>query len=209
MPATTANPFHRPLIELCFEHGFLHLDVEALCARAGVGRQRFERDYADLEHCFAAVYEECAEQFLARLEAAYEGEAQWREGVRAVAHATLAHLEEDPARAHFTVIEALFAGERAQLVRDRVFARLTAFLDRGREQPGAPEFLSRATAESLNGAVFAQMRAAIADADRERSAQLLPEMMYAVVLAYLGPEAAEEELRIGKATFLAAGHVDP
>jgi AcrR family transcriptional regulator len=201
--SASTNPFHRPLIELCFERGFAGVEVAELCERAGLDPARFHREYEDLEDCFAVVYEECAEQFLARLEAAFAAEDAWRDGLRAVAHATLAHMQENPARAQFTIIEALFAGEHAQLVRDRVFTRLAGILDHGREQPEAPASLSPNTAESLNGAVFQQMRIAIADGDRERSARLLPELMYAVVLTYLGPEAAVEELELSKRAFLA------
>ncbi len=191
-----SEPFNRALIDLCHERGFAELTVEGLCLRAGVERTEFEGRYSDLEDCFAQVYGECADQFLARVTAAFESREGWRDQLRAAAYATLLHLEEDPARATFTVVEALNAGERAQLVRERVFETLLGFIDRGRLEPDAPASVTTATAESLNGAVFQQMRVAIERHQGHRYVEVLPQLMYAVVLTYVGPEAAEEELEI-------------
>ena len=186
----------RALIELCFERGFGEFRVDDLCRRAGVGRDYFDARYSGLDDCFAGALEECAEEFLARLRAAYEVEGRWPDRLRAVAYATLHHLQEDPARAHFTVVESFNGGERAQLVRDRVFATLTSFIDDGRREPGASVTISDATAESLNGAVFRHMRLAIENNKSGLFEDVLPELMYAAVLPYLGPEAAAEELTI-------------
>src|SRR5215217_6582343 len=98
------------LIDLCYERGYAEVPVEDVCRRAEVERAVFDERYADLEDCFAEVYEELADEFLDRVTTAYEGEDTWREQLRAASYATMRHLEEDPARAHFTVIEALQAG---------------------------------------------------------------------------------------------------
>jgi AcrR family transcriptional regulator len=183
-------------MELCQERGFRQVGVDDLCARAGIDPAAFDARYTDLEDCFCQVYERCAAEFLARLESAAEGESDWRARLRAIARACLLHIQEDPARAHFTVVEALSAGERVQLARERVFERLASYVDEGRAEAGARRSLTPNTAESLNGAVFQHMRAAIEnerDADPE---DLLAELMYAAVLPYLGPEAAAEELEI-------------
>jgi AcrR family transcriptional regulator len=190
------DPFHRALIDLCFERGFANVTIRDLCGRAGLDRDRFAARYSDLEDCFATVLEECAEEFLTRLTAAYEAEGRWQDRLRAVAYATLRHLEEDPARAHFTVVESFNGGERAQLVRDRVFATLSSYIDDGRHAPGASASISDATAESLNGAVFLQMRVAMENNRSGRFEDVLPELMYAAVLPYLGPEAAAEEIEM-------------
>jgi hypothetical protein len=167
-----------------------------------VERPAFDARYADLEDCFAEVYGELADEFLGRVTAAFEGRRGWRNQLRAAAHATLRHIEEDPARARFTIVEALHAGERAQLVRERVFDTLFGFIDRGRLEPEAPAAVTTATAESLNGAIFQHMRIAIENHRGLRYTQLVPELMHAVVLTYLGPEAAAEELEISTAPAL-------
>jgi hypothetical protein len=136
-----------------------------------------------------------AYEFLDRVTSAFDAERGWRNQLRAAAYATLAHMEEDPARAQFVVVEALGAGEGAQLVRERVFATLVDLVDRGRLEPGASATVTRATAESLNGAVFRHMRIEMERGQAgQGAAEIVPELMHAIVLQYLGPEAAEEEL---------------
>jgi AcrR family transcriptional regulator len=186
----------RALVDLCYERELAEVTVADVCEKAGAGRAEFDARYADLEDCFTQTYEEMADEFIARVTSAFDSEHGWRNQLRAAAYATLLHLEEDPARAHYVVVEALAAGEKAQLVRERVFATLIDLVDRGRHEPGASPAVTRATAESLNGAVFRHMRVTIEHGEESRYAEVLPELMYAVVLQYLGPEEAEEELKI-------------
>ena len=96
----------------------------------------------------------------------------------------------------FTIVESSFGGEPAQLVRDRVLAMLASFVDDGRHEPTARESISDATAAAINGAVFHHMRVAIENNESGRFEDVLPELMYAAVLPYLGPDAAAEELAI-------------
>jgi AcrR family transcriptional regulator len=186
----------RALVDLCYERELAEISVADICERAGAERAEFDARYADLEDCFTQTYEEMADEFLGRVTSAFEAEQGWRNQLRAAAYATLAHLEEDPPRAQFVVVEALVAGERAQLVRERVFATLVDLVDRGRDEPGASPTVTRATAESLNGAVFRHMRISIERGPSGQYAEIVPELMHAIVLQYLGPEAAAEELAI-------------
>jgi AcrR family transcriptional regulator len=169
-----------------------------------VERAEFDIRYSGLEDCFVQVYDRLADEFLARVTDAFESEEGWRNQLRAAAYATLRHIEEDPARNHFAIVEVPHAGERAQLIRDRVFATLSGFIDRGRLEPGAPAEVSAATAESLNGAVFQHMLVATQNRSYERQLEILPELMYAVVLTYQGPEAAAEELNASQALLVGA-----
>ena len=188
---------HRALIELCGERGFQSVTVDAVCDRAGIDRAHFESRYDSLEDCFGTALEECADEFLARMTAAYEqAEGRWQDRLRAAAHTALIHIQEDPVRAQFTIVESVHGGERAQLALERVFATLSGFLDDGRKLPGAPPSLSEATAESLHGGMVRQMRIGFQSIEADRFAEGLPQMMYAVVLPYVGPEAAAEELEI-------------
>jgi AcrR family transcriptional regulator len=211
MGAEPAQPdrnhrLHRALIELCHESGYRSVTVDRLCERAGVDRDVFEAVYEGLDDCFGATLEECADEFLARMTAAYErAEGRWQDRLRAAAHTALLHMQEDPVRAHFTVVESVHGGERAQLALERVFATLARFLDDGRKLPGAPGSLSEVTAESLHGGMVRQMRIGIQWIETDRFAAALPQMMYAVVLPYVGPEAAAQELEIPPPTVAVSG----
>lgn len=192
------HPIQRALIELCSEHEYPNVTIDQLCERAGVDRVDFDSRYETLDDCFGAALEECADEFLAKMTAAYERqpEGRWQDRLRAAAHTALLHIQEDPIRANFTIVESVHGGERAQLVLERVFATLSRFLDDGRELPGAPDSLSEATAQSLQGGMVRQMRIGMQTIEADRFAEGLPQLMYAVVLPYVGPEAAAEELEI-------------
>jgi AcrR family transcriptional regulator len=191
------HAINRALIELCAERGYPEVTVDQLCERAGVERSYFESRYEDLDDCFGAALEECADEFLAKMTAAYvQAEGRWQDHLRAAAHTALLHIQEDPIRANFTIVESVHGGERAQLVLERVFATLSGFLDDGRNLPGAPDSLSEATAQSLHGGMVRQMRIGLQTIETDRFAEGLPQLMYAVVLPYVGPEAAAEELEI-------------
>lgn len=179
---------------LCRERGFRKLSEVELCRRAGISAEDFHGAYQDREDAFAAVYEEFAQEFIARMLATFDAELEWREQIRAVAHAFLAYLQEDPDRAYLTVVDSFNGGERAQVVRDSVMSALFGLIDAGRQELDDPDSLTPVTAESVGGAIFLRMRKAVEREGTEGLSALLPELMHMTVLPYLGPEAAAEEL---------------
>lgn len=78
---------------------------------------------------------------------------------------------------------------------EKEFQRLIDLIDEGRDEPGAPVSLTRVTAEALGGAIFHELCLA-ARAGSPPESELIPTLMYAAVLPYVGAAAAEEELRI-------------
>ena len=164
--------------------------------RAKVDRQTFERNFADLQECFVDVLAELSEQFLRAVAEAYSSESRWRSQIRAVAYAMLEFLIEDAYRARILFVESPFGGDRAQLIRDQGLEAMYELIDRGRLQLADPDRVSRATAEAIGGTIFNRIHTAIGQGDLEVGTAMVPELMYTVVLPYLGVEAALEELSI-------------
>src|SRR5215213_2557490 len=204
-PAPAREPLHQALIDLCWEHGLEDVTIEMLCARAGIGRAEFDARYADLEDCFYAAYAAEFGRYRRQAEAARAGLTSWRERLRATAYALLRYLAEDERVTHFTVIEVRRGGERAQLLIGEGIEELIDLLDEGRSQPGAPDSLTRPTAESVAGGLFNQLYLAFAHGDSPHESEVVPEAMYTAVLPYVGPEAAAEELRIPAPTLKREG----
>ena len=143
------------LVALVGERGFCRTTVEAVCERAGVGRAAFDAHYSDLDDCFCAVYEGWRDEFaLAVGEGFVGGGERWRDRIFGAARAMLAWLQEDPGRARFMSVEVLSASSRAQLLRDQAMEGFYTLIDLGREEPSAPPSLTRATAESVGGAIY-------------------------------------------------------
>jgi AcrR family transcriptional regulator len=203
MPAATPkakahqDAIRAALVDLSFEHGFASLDVEALCAGAGVSRADFDALYSDLGDCFHQVYACELARYQREAAAARENAIDWRGRVRATAYALYRFLAADERLRHLTVVEVRAADERTQLLLGAEIEALFDLIDQGRAEPGAPAGLTRATAEQVGGGIFNQMYVAAGrGGEMPAEAEIVPQMMYGVVLPYLGPGAAAEELRI-------------
>ncbi|MBA3866585.1 MAG: TetR/AcrR family transcriptional regulator [Solirubrobacterales bacterium] len=185
------------LVDLSFEQGFRNTSLEQILARAEVERAAFEGHYADLEDLFYEFWDEECGRFEARAERARQGLSDWRDRVRATAYALYRYLAEDERLTKVTVGEMRSAGERTLVRFGQAAGALFELIDEGREEPGAPGSLSVNTAQSLGGGVFNQIYMTMAKGDpMPPEDEIVPQLMYAVVLPYLGPEAAQEELSI-------------
>jgi AcrR family transcriptional regulator len=192
----TRRRLEEAMIALCVERGFRNVTVAALLERAGAGRGELEAEFGDLEDCYAQIYTVQRDEFVACVAGAFFSREVWRERMRAAAHAMLEFLREDPRRAYFMSVEVHAAGDRARLIRDEAMQGFFALIDQGRAEMADPDQLTPHTAEAIGSAIYQQFQAAIADHDFERLERMIPEMMYAAVLPYLGVGAALEELQI-------------
>ena len=188
-------PVDRALIELCHERGFSAVTPADLCRRAGIEEAEFQREYADLDDCFCAVFERELDLLLMEFAAVVEGADGWRPRLRVVAYSFQAWLAADPARTHLMVNEIRSASERARQIQWRGIASMIDLLDEGRAEAADPDRLSRATAEGIAGGILSQIYEAAAHGAEIRP-EAVPEMLYAAYLPYLGPEIADEELEI-------------
>ena len=186
---------HDALIDLCFERGYRQIDLPALLRRAEVDERAFHRHFADLEDCFCAVYIEARDDLFDRVRGAIAGRPTWRDRIRATAYAFLRFLREDPRVAHLSVVEVRSAGERPQLLFAQAAEFLFDLIDEGREERDGPGTISRVTAVSIGGGIFNEIFTAVAHG-APLDEHVIPQLMYAAVLPYLGPEAALEELSI-------------
>jgi AcrR family transcriptional regulator len=184
------------LIDLCVERTYAEVTVPMLVERAGVDREAFEEHYAGLEECFCTFYLRMREEFMQEVGAAFFGESNWRDGIRASAYAMRDYLRADLKRARISFVEVLFVGERAGVIRDEAMRSLFALIDLGRNEPGVPETVTQYTAETIGSGIYHSIQVIVSNDELDEFDSRLREMMYTVVLPYLGEEAAREELLI-------------
>jgi AcrR family transcriptional regulator len=201
MPTQRQDPefarLRKALIELCFERGFDALTPAQLLERAEVDGTTFERRFGDLETLFFEVYLGELERFKALMLEARSGEADWRTRIRASAYALYGFLADDERVTNFVAVEVRRGGERARLLFEAEITALVDLIDEGRQELEDPESVSRSTAESVAGGIFNQIYAIAGPGGSKPPApKVIQQLMYAVVLPYLGPEAAQEELEI-------------
>jgi AcrR family transcriptional regulator len=191
-----ATRLREALLDLCVERGYASLQLTDLLERAAVERDDFERDYGDLDACFAAVLGQVYAEFFTRAQEAVAGQSGWRDRMRATAYALLRFLRADERVARLAAVEAQDAGEGAQRLFLETFNRLVDLIDEGSAEATGPDSPSRATALGVGGVVFARIQEAVAEGELGLGEEEIPQLMYAAVFPYLGAEEAEEEFRI-------------
>ena len=188
--------YMQAMVDLAFERGYEDVTVEEIAARAGGSAEDFEAAFASKEACALTLVEERWVENMRQVRGAFDAEERWPDSLRAAAYAHARWLVENPRTAHFGVNELLRAGERANVLRERIIAGYMEMIEAGRELAEDPAAVPALAAESIVGAI-AQLMARNSERLEQRDpVAAVPEMMYLAVRPYLGEEAARRELTI-------------
>jgi AcrR family transcriptional regulator/DNA-binding MarR family transcriptional regulator len=185
------------------ERGYGGMSVSRITCRAGVSRRTFYDAFEDREDCFLAVFDGAVERATGIAGEAYEAAGGgWQERARAGLGALLAFFDDEPDLGTLLVVDALAAGRRVLERRARVVERIAWTLEEchaGRSASGTKRERRRApplTAEGVVSAVLGVIHARMLSPGRpSRLTGLLNDLTGMIVLPYLGPTAAKEELR--------------
>lgn len=182
------------MVRVVGRKGYKETSVADVIAEADVSRTTFYKHFEDKHECFLAAYDLLTEQVLERVIANCDGEQAWVERVR-IGLATIVEMFAlDPALARTAIVEVAAAGADARQRHWNAIVRFTEFLEDGEELAGGrelPENISLMAAGAVSGLIFDELLTGSA----ERLPQLLPDLLFALLVPYLGPGAATEEMR--------------
>lgn len=181
-------------VEAVEDVGYARLTVAQVISRARVSRKTFYDVFTDREDCFLAAFEQALGQARLIVQEAYEGESNWRDGIRAALASLLTFMDDEPGLAKLCIVEALGAGERVLDRRASVLDELAEVIDRGRASTNATREPPEVTAEGVVGAIFAVLHTRVLESGGESLTDLLGSLMSMIVLPYLGARAAGREL---------------
>lgn len=181
------------LIEIASERGYGETTIELVLERAGLDRPAFDRHFRGKYDCFLSAWQQLNEECLTTMVEAYESREEWPDRLRAVAEQIVAGLRRDPSRASFGV-EVLAAGDAARARRDMTMRVVASLIDAGRQEMEDPEAVPHTTAEALAGSAYGQIYSRVVRGETDRLGDLVPQLMSAAVMPYLGIEAAMGEL---------------
>ena len=184
------------LIAIASDRGYAETTIEAVLEHAGLDRPAFDRHFRGKYDCFLSAWQEINESCMREMLEAYNSCEEWPDKLRAVACEIVEGLCGDPSRAAFS-IEVLAAGDAARARRDMTMRVLASLIDAGRNEMEDSEAVPHTTAEALAGAAYGQVYSKVVRGAAEDLPELVPQLMSAAVLPYLGMEAAMEELRRG------------
>jgi len=176
------------------EKGYAATTVADLTREAGISRTTFYELFEDKEDCFLAAYDNSVDALVRRISAAYEAEDRWPDQARAGLATLLEALAADPAQARLALVDVAAAGPAAQRRYRTAVQRLTPFFDDGRDfAPGGrnvPANASRMAAGAVVGLISDELIADRAD----KLPGLLSDLLFATLVAYIGPDAAAREV---------------
>jgi AcrR family transcriptional regulator len=184
------------LIEIAAERGYAETTIEMIVAAAGLDRAAFDRHFRGKYDCFISAWQGINEECLEEMVHAYDSQEDWPDRLRAVAYEIVYGLRHDPSRASFAV-EVLAAGDAARARRDMTMRVVASLIDAGRREMDDPDSVPHTTAEALAGSAYGQIYSKVVRGEAEALPGLIPQLMSAAVMPYLGVEAALEELSRG------------
>jgi AcrR family transcriptional regulator len=181
-------------LRIVAEKGYAATTVADLTKRAGISRTTFYELFADKEACFLAAYDNAVDFLVRRISVAYEAQERWPDRARAGLATLLEALAAEPALARLALVDVTAAGPAAQRRFRAAVQRLTPFFDEGRDfAPGGrglPANTSRMAAGAVVGLISDELVAGRAD----KLPSLLSDVLFATLVAYLGPDAAAREV---------------
>jgi AcrR family transcriptional regulator len=177
--------------------GYEATTVEDVIEAAGVSRETFDEMFVGKAGCFLEAYDAVIDVLVAHVSTAFESTVgqPWPERIAAGLRALVDLLATEHDIARMAMVEVTAVGEDARIRYRGALGRFTYFLEEGRSASAQGEELPADTARfAIGGAtsmIFDEVRAGRGPELR----RILPELLFAVLMPYIGPEEAEDEMR--------------
>lgn len=182
------------MVRVVGRKGYKATSVADVIAEADVSRTTFYKHFEDKQECFLAAYDLVTERVLDAVIANCDAEQPWLERMR-VGLATVVELFAlDPELARTAIVEVAAAGADARRRHWNAVAKFTEFLADGEGVAGdreLPENIALMAAGAVSGLIFDELLTGRA----ERLPELLPDLLFAMLVPYIGPSAATAEMR--------------
>jgi AcrR family transcriptional regulator len=197
-PGLRSRPARERLLESMLvasgELGYEQVAVRHVIERAKTSRATFYKHFDDREDCFVQAQRDAGAWLYRRLIGAGRRRQSWREGLRAALAELLEFCANQPAVAKALLVEPHAAGERAMAQRRDLMERLSHALDGARREIPSRQAPPPVTSSFIVGAIDSLVSAKLMDGDAERAPEMLPGLLYFVVMQYFGESAAWEEM---------------
>lgn len=182
------------MIRVVGRKGYKLTSVADVIEEAGTSRTTFYKHFADKHDCFLAAYDLVVERVLEEVVANCDGEQPWLERVRSGLATIIDLFALDPELARTAIVEVAAAGADARQRHWNAISRFAEFLEDGRELADGrelPDSIALMAAGAVSGLIFDELLTGRA----ERLPELLPDLLFAMLVPYIGPSAAAEEMR--------------
>jgi AcrR family transcriptional regulator len=182
------------MVRVVGRKGYKATSVADVIEEAGVSRTTFYKHFDDKHECFLAAYDMVVERVLDEVIASCDGERTWLERMRVGLATVVEMFALDPELARTAIVEVAAAGADARRRHWNAISRFTEFLADGEELAGGrelPDNIALMAAGAVSGLIFDELLTGRA----ERLPELQPDLLFAMLVPYIGPSAATEEMR--------------
>jgi AcrR family transcriptional regulator len=185
------------MVKVAAAKGYEATTVADVVEYAGVTHETFDEMFAGKEECFLEAYEAVFDVLVAHVTAAFEAAADepWPEKIAAGLGALVDLLSMEADIARLAMVEVTAAGDDARERYRAMLTRFTPFMEEGRTYSGQGEELPADTARFAIGGATSMIFDEVRAGRGPELKRILPDLVFAVLMPYLGPEAAEDEMR--------------
>ena len=195
MDAVSRGALFEAILAELGQKGYEGVSVRAALERSGVSQKDFDAEFGDSDACLFAAYQELADRAVERVRRRCNSTQRWPEKVGVGLGALLTQIAAQPELARIVTRDFPAISPRAYRSYTELVSKFAALMSGGRdysgmgdELPADVELLAVGAAESL---IFAEV-----DAGRgTRLPGMLPEILFSVLVPFLGPDDAGEAMR--------------
>jgi AcrR family transcriptional regulator len=184
------------MVRVAAAKGYEEATVDDVIALAGVPRETFDENFDDKASCFLEAYDAVIDVLVAHVSTAFEtaSDEPWPERIVASLQALVELLSAESDIARMAIVEVTASGDDARARYRGALARFTPFLEEGREYSDQGEELPPDTARFAIGGATSMIFDEIRGGRGPELTRILPDLVFAVLMPYLGPKTAEEEM---------------
>lgn len=180
---------------LVAEKGFDSVTVFDVVDRAEVSRVTFYELFESKEECLFAAYERVLHVLVNYVARAFEGDGPWPLKIRRALQACLEACSAEPEITRMATVELPLARPEAQHRYRNALDRFVPLFIEGREYAGDGIHLPADLERMAVGGAETIICDEVAANRTEKLPALLPDILFTVLVPYLGPEAAADAVR--------------
>jgi len=180
------------------EKGLANLTIPAIARRANVSHQTFYEMYPTKHDAFLGTQKVGLHQaLLVTVQAYEENEDDWPRGVAAGLRALLGYLASEPSHAHLILVDTFAASPEAIEIRDTSIHAFAAYLQPGYHyaSKGGTGTVPGVAPEAIAGGIWQVLNFYIEDERTDELPVLAPQLIYAALTPFLGPQDAAKVAR--------------
>jgi AcrR family transcriptional regulator len=185
------------MVRIAADKGLETTTVAEATAVAGVSEAAFYELFESKEACFLEAYDASIDMLIDHMSATFEAAADepWPERIATTLRAMVESLAAEADVARMAMVEMASTGGAARAHYRAALARFTPFLEEGRAYSGRGDDLPPDTARFAVGGATAMIFDEFRAGRGRELPRILPQLVFAVLMPYLGPVQAERERR--------------